>query len=164
MLSLPEHAAVTQDMEPHWRTLMDLARFHDSVLELGVRTGVSTWAILDAIKPDARLTSVDIEECDVPERVRKDPRWTFIHGDDREPVVQRAMGGATMAFIDTTHEYGHTLTELQVAAQHGAELIVLHDWSISDVEDAAYGFCRRNPYHLTGIEPSQWGMAWLSRS
>ena len=36
--------------------------------------------------------------------------------------------------------------------------------ALPDVQDAARGFCERTAFRIVGIEPSQWGLAWLSRS
>lgn len=163
-LTIQAHAKRSMDMVPHIATLTGLAAGHTSIVEFGIRTGVSTWALLDGMAVNGHLTSVDKAVVDVPQRVSEDPRWTCIVGDDRDPKVQRQLGGATLVFIDTSHEYHHTLEELALAAQLGAERIVLHDWSLADIQDAVAGFVQRSPYRIEGIEPSQWGMAWLSRS
>src|SRR6185369_3226816 len=85
---LRQWAAEQVDMAPHIDTLMRYAREARIVVEWGVRGGVSTWAILDALPISGRLISVDIVNCDVPLRVSDDPRWHFIVGDDLDPFVQ----------------------------------------------------------------------------
>lgn len=164
MLTLEEHAASWQDMAPHIATLTRLAQYADSILELGIRAGVSTWALLDGLPPDGRMTSVDIAPLDLPARITTDPRWRQVIGDDREPALYHQLpAGFDLAFIDTSHEYHHTLEELTICASLGAQTIVLHDWMLDDVHDAVTGFCSRRPWKIEGIEPSQWGMVWLSR-
>jgi hypothetical protein len=158
-MTLAEHAARYVDMVPHLATLTRLARDAQTVVEFGVRTGVSTWALLEGLPPDGRLMSVDIEEVTVPPEVSGDPRWTFVLGDDREVNAPSAQ----LVVIDTSHEYHHTLHELHIAASLGAERIALHDWNLPDVEDAALRFMREARYRLWLLEPSQWGLAVLAR-
>lgn len=88
------------------------------VLELGARRGNSTLAFLAAAeKTDGHVTSADIVN------VIRDPRgmlpwsrsrrWTFVHGDDMDERVQsRLPGEVDVLFLDTSHEYEHTLAEL----------------------------------------------------
>lgn len=151
-------------MVPHLDTLTRLAQSSERALELGVRAGVSTWALLDGLPEQATLTSVDIVNVTkakppLPDRILADRRWSFIHGDDR--LVE--LPPADFVFIDTSHEYGHTRRELERAMLGGARRIALHDFALPDVEDAVYGFIRRTPYRLTCIEPSEWGLAVIER-
>lgn len=160
-MTLEALARETADMAPHLATLCRLARDANSIVEFGVRTGVSTWALLDGLPPDGRLTSVDIEDVrpDLPDRITNDERWAFIHGDDLVVTLPRA----DLVLIDTTHEYHHTLEELRLAADIGARRIVLHDWNLPDVQDATGRFMRDSGYWLQALEPSEWGLAVLAR-
>ena len=161
-MNLTEHAWATRDMTPHIAALFRLARGADNIIEFGVRTGVSTWALLDALSPTGRLHSYDIEpRCfhDVPLRVSEDHRWVF-HGCD-SLEAERPPVSPDVVFIDTSHTYRQTSDELLLAADWGARLIVLHDWMVPDVQDAIVGFCSRTDHRIAGIEESQWGMAWL---
>ncbi len=159
MNDLAEWARRYVDMVPHVSTLTRLAGDARSVVECGVRGGVSTWAILDGLPPDGRLLSIDIDP-DVPEmvppRVRDDPRWTLLTADDRKvewPV-------ADLVFIDTSHEHQHTADELLAAWRAGARTIALHDYMLPAVEDAVCVFVRRCGWSLE-VEPSEWGLAVL---
>src|SRR5688500_20262545 len=76
------------DMAPHYQTLIRLARDCHTIIEWGVRGGVSTWAFLDGLPADGVLVSVDIVDCVVPRRVSEDPRWTFLVGDDLDPTIR----------------------------------------------------------------------------
>ena len=88
------------------------------VLEFGTRTGNSTLAFLAAADAvDGHVTSVDIENvvlnAEGMRPWRGHPRWTFIHGDDtREAVHAQLPPEVDVLFIDTSHEYEHTLYEL----------------------------------------------------
>lgn len=159
-MTLAEHAAKSVDMAPHVETLRALASECRTIVEFGVRTGVSTWALLDGLPENGRLVSVDIEDVTPPERVTADPRWTLIVADDR---TLTDLPQADLVLIDTSHEYHHTLAELTLAASLRARLIVLHDWNLPDVQDAVRGFMLRSGYGLHLIEPSEWGLAVLAR-
>jgi predicted O-methyltransferase YrrM len=161
-VTLEAHAAATRDMVPHLATLTRLAGECLRIVEFGVRSGVSTWALLDGLRADGRLVSVDIGAPAVPERVRLDPRWSFIQGDDR--TVQLPVSDAGLVFIDTSHEYHHTLAELEVAARLDPAWIILHDYALSDVADAVHGWLRRNrKYRIGFLEASEWMLVGLRR-
>lgn len=163
MLTLAEHAALTSDMLPHLATLTRLAESEDVIVELGVRSAVSTWALLDGLKHDRSLVSVDLaRDARIPDRIASDPRWTFIEGDDRDPAVRARLPHAGLVLIDTSHEYHHTLAELEWARAMRVPRILLHDWTVPDVEDAVRGFIARTPYRLWFLEPSDWGLVGLS--
>lgn len=163
-MTLAEHAAAWVDMEPHIATLARLASGAHTIVELGVRGGVSTWAILDAMPADATLVSIDINPCDVPERVRSDPRWVFIVGDDQAQAVRdQVPPHADLVFVDTSHEYEHTVSELAWALTLRPTRIVLHDYVMEPVEQAAAEFCAREgwrvvdnelPFGLATLEPA----------
>jgi len=163
-VNLTTHAAATADMVPHIATLYRLAAGADNIIEFGVRSAVSTWALLDGLSPDGHLHSYDIDERtreNVPERVYLDPRWHLHLCDSLD--AERPPVPPDLVFIDTSHEYHQTLAELQLAGSWGTPLIVLHDWALPDVQDAVRGFCDRSAYRIAGIEESQWGLAWLRK-
>lgn len=90
------------------------------VLELGARRGNSTLAFLAAALPvHGSVVSVDLDPvADFSEGMRRwrgCPWWTFIQGDDMDEAVQAQLPAEVdVLFIDTSHEYGHTLAELRV--------------------------------------------------
>lgn len=158
-------AARFADMEKHVDALCEAARDAAVVLELGVRTGVSTWALLEGLPPDGRLISMDIQDCydACHERVRGDRRWEFVRADDRDLAITSTLPQADLVFIDTSHEFGHTLTELYLAAHLKARRILLHDYlSEEGVRRAVSIFLLERPqYRLARVDPSIWGLAVL---
>src|SRR5580704_726120 len=88
------------------------------VLELGARKGNSTLAFLaGADVTGGHVTSVDIDKiADDPAGMlpwSKCPGWTFVHGDDMDPAVQAQLPPEVdVLFIDSSHEYAHTVAEL----------------------------------------------------
>lgn len=108
------------DIQEYLPFLYDTARSYDGVrvLELGSRKGNSTLAFLAAAEEaGGHVWSSDIKN------VIQDPeglapwwpheRWSFICGDDMDSSVQSLLPAQVdVFFLDTSHEYEHTLGEL----------------------------------------------------
>jgi predicted O-methyltransferase YrrM len=157
------HAFATEwtDCVPHYPTLIRLAREAMTVVEFGVRGGVSTWALLDGLPETGHLWSVDIIDCVVPPRVSADPRWTFIVGDDLDPAIQAQLPTfADLVFIDTSHTYPQTVAELAYAIRMEPARIALHDYALDEVKRAVDEFCVGD-WHVAVHERSQWGFVVL---
>jgi cephalosporin hydroxylase len=157
------HAFATEwvDCVPHYPTLTRLASEAKTVIEWGVRGGVSTWALLDGLPQDGHLWSVDIDNCVVPPRVSADPRCRFLVGDDLDTAIQAQLPvDADLVFIDTSHTYDQTVAELAYAAQL-TNRIALHDYALDDVKRAVDEFCVREGWHIAIREHSQWGFVVL---
>ena len=109
------------DVQEYLPLLYDTAASYPKVrvLELGTRRGNSTLAFLAAAAAvDGHVTSVDPDRVtDAPDGMlpwRKAPWWTFVRGDDMDGAVQAALPGEVdVLFVDTSHEYEHTLGELR---------------------------------------------------
>ena len=109
------------DIQEYLPLLHDAARSYPQarVLELGSRKGNSTLAFLaGAEESGGHVWSCDID--DVTAGPGRDgpwagcERWTFIHGDDMHPAVRAKLPAEVdVLFIDTSHEYEHTLGELE---------------------------------------------------
>lgn len=114
------------DISEHLPQLRHLASAAGVVLELGVRAGVSTVALL-AGQP-RRLVSVDIE---TPPNIldlaklatASEVEWEFRREDSRqtEPVT------CGLLFVDTLHTEGQLAAELERHAPHCSRWIALHD-------------------------------------
>jgi methyltransferase family protein len=156
-------ADLNVDMAPHYRTLIRLAGEAKTIIEWGVRGGVSTWALLEGLPPDGRLFSVDIIPCIVPPRVSGDPRWTFIVGDDLSPAVREQLPGqADLVFIDTEHTYEQAGAELHLAEQYSPKRIVLHDINQPQMRSAVDDFCAASDWRMVAYE-DPFGLATLER-
>lgn len=161
---LRQWAADQVDMAPHIATLTRYARECHTIVELGVRGGVSTWALLDGLPADGHLWSVDIIDCVVPPRVSGDERWTFIIGDDLDPsTIAQLPASADLVFIDTSHEYAHTCAELAWAQTLSPARIVMHDYVMEPVKRAAGEFCEREGWKVIANE-LPFGLATLVRA
>jgi predicted O-methyltransferase YrrM len=127
-IDLRDWALAQRDMAPHIRTLTEYARACRRIVEFGTRGGVSTWAFLDGLPAKGLMWSVDIDACEVPPRVASDPRWTFVQGNDLDyETLAKLPLRADLVFIDTSHEYEHTVEELKVAQTFRPKRILCHD-------------------------------------
>lgn len=157
------------DIWEHLPTLLSLVHKlrAEHVIELGTRTGVSTTALLYALEATGgRLTSIDIDPR--PEIPASD-HWTFIQGNDLDPVIVRELDEADLIFIDTSHTYEQTLAELNIY-QHLIRrpgLIALHDTEVArmrgipkppyPVKTAVEDFCAAEGFNWTN-DPRCWGL------
>lgn len=120
------------------------------VLELGVRSGNSTSVFLAALEDSPApgcLWSIDVNEPDVPASWRALPYWRFLRADDMSAeALDWAPGQVDVLFIDTSHEYGHTLNELRAYAPRvvSGGVVLMHD-----TEHACVG-----GVHLDGQDPA----------
>lgn len=112
-----------------------------AVLELGVRSGNSTSAFLAAAeKTSGHVWSVDTVPPEVPRHWAGSDLWTFIQGDDL--TLDPPVTAFDVVFIDTSHHYAHTLTELRrfVPLVKPGGTVLLHDTLLAHVdgEDLPY--------------------------
>ena len=116
-----DRASKWSDIREYLPFLHDTAKSYENVrvLELGSRKGNSTLAFLAAAEEvDGHVWSGDITD------VSRDPqgmlpwaqcpRWTFVCGDDMDPKIREWFPPQVdVFFLDTSHEYEHTLAELR---------------------------------------------------
>lgn len=118
-----EHSKHGTDIHQHLVTLHNLAVSiaAKTVLELGVNTGESTIALLEAVhKTDGVLISVDQQ--DLPqtrpmlEKYGLTGRWEFHLMDDIKFIkeVWAKDRKADIIFVDTSHQYAHTKQEIEL--------------------------------------------------
>jgi len=124
------HAAkvVPSDINQHLQYMHDICVEVDAlqVVELGVRSGLSTIAFLSAMEATGgSVWSCDIDQPRLPDVVSQHDRWSFVWGDDMEMVDEAPE--CDVLFIDTSHGYLHTLAELNAYSSKVAKIILLHD-------------------------------------
>lgn len=136
---------------------------HGIVLELGVRGGTSTSALLaGVVERGGHLYSVDIN----PHcwgSVGLHPQWTFVHADslDTETIHKAGVPDKIdVLFIDTEHTYSRTIRELNTwgkIVKNGGK-IFLHDTdgrASCGVRAAIIEYCR---YKLFWLYPGSNGL------
>lgn len=123
------------DISGHLQYMHDLCVELEAtqVVELGVRTGVSTAAFLAAVETNGgRVWSADINPPRVDPEIADHPCWTFVWGDDLELVDEAP--DADVVLIDTSHAYRQTLAELDAYAPKAKKVILLHDTQLEQPE------------------------------
>jgi predicted O-methyltransferase YrrM len=124
------------DIVEHLPTFVDVvhALKATTVIELGVRGGVSTTAWLYAVADTGgHVWSVDVDPTPAHGTFADTGRWTFILGDDCSPeVLAQLPRSADVVFIDTSHAYDHTYRELAayVPRVRPGGLVLLHDTEV----------------------------------
>lgn len=139
------------DIHAHLPFLRDSA--WGNVLEIGVRQGASTSALLVGIEErGGHLWSVDIKDCPCfPDH----PLWTFIQADSVKAAKQiKAMipDSLDVLFIDGDHSHEAVLSDLTNYGDR-AKLILLHDADNPEhlgVRAAIEDYCGINerPYYI----------------
>lgn len=119
------------DINQHLPTLKRYSDECDIIVELGVRTIVSTWAFL--LGNPKKLVSVDYKHpteynsSDLPlvELIAKEKNidYSFILSDSREVNIPEC----DLLFIDTLHTYNQIKEELLVHHQKVRKFIIFHD-------------------------------------
>ena len=132
MMSLDEvytrTCATRSDINEHLPTLKRLASDCSSIVEMGVRGIVSTWAFLSA-QPKT-LLSIDIEhpskyggDLTIVEQLRGDTEFTFLQADTTKIEIENC----DFLFIDTWHVYDQLKTELQLHGNKAQKYLAFHD-------------------------------------
>ncbi|MFC7138728.1 class I SAM-dependent methyltransferase [Halosimplex aquaticum] len=159
---LPEFRAVQRRARRYTDTSDHLERLFvealqadpETVVELGVRGGESTFVFERVARlADADLVSVDVD----PTTYDGDyDRWRFVQSDDVAFAERFADWSAEhgvdpaidVLFVDTSHEYEHTVAEIEAWFPHLAEdaVVLFHDTNMRRVyrrADGTVGLSRR---------------------
>lgn len=120
------------DINQHLPTLRDFAKECDSVLELGVRTGVSTWAFIEGLPYGSKLISVDIKSPDdygaSSSALQLGAKNKGLDFELRiEDSVKTKTGKVDLLFVDTLHTYKQVKAELKAHSKNVNKYIVFHD-------------------------------------
>jgi cephalosporin hydroxylase len=110
------------------------------VLELGARRCTSTLAFLAGVaEAGGHVWSCDVQDVrQLPGGIgmwARNPLWTFVQGDDMDDDVQAQLPPVCdLLFIDTSHEYEHTLAELRAYMPRVAPggIALFHDTNVYD--------------------------------
>lgn len=125
---------VPSDINEHFYTIKSYTEECDSVLELGVRWVVASWAFL-AGKPKVYM-GFDIEH---PSKFgasldelkkgaeQQGTQFDFILGDDLNPKIYNQLPNFDLIFIDTDHTYQQVKSELEIYHSKANKYIMLHD-------------------------------------
>lgn len=110
-----ERASVASDIWDQLPFLLKCASARPVIVELGVRTGRSTSALLlGAHWSKGHVWSIDQNPPDVPLLWHQDPRWSFAQCDSTSAqALAFPPAEIGLLFVDTAHDYATTLAELR---------------------------------------------------
>ncbi len=127
----------SSDINEHLPTLYKYTTECESVLELGVRGCVSSWAfvfgLLNNDKAKKRLILNDIYQCDIKElltttkdlNINIDYKWI----DDLKLEIEE---NVDLTFIDTWHVYAQLKRELDKFGKTTNKYIIMHDTTVDE--------------------------------
>jgi predicted O-methyltransferase YrrM len=176
-----ERLAVWSDIQDHLEFLHDAvaSREKPAVIELGVRSGNSTAALLAACEETGGwLHSCDIDPPMVPSEWYAGP-WSFMRGDSvSDGVLSWMPAECDVLFVDTSHTFDQTIAELTMYMPRvkPGGVALFHDiqWlppAISlpepggPVKDALDAWCAREgiPWLARISDPGMYGLGILQR-
>jgi cephalosporin hydroxylase len=127
----------SSDINEHLNTLCNYARECESVVELGVRGCISSWAFVAGLlnngKETKKLFLNDITSCDINELLyftsglNIDIKYQWINDLDLE-LDQKY----DLTFIDTWHVYGQLKRELNKFGKITNKYIIMHDTTVDE--------------------------------
>ena len=143
---------IKSDINEHLPTLYEYALQCESILELGVRGVISSWAFLNGLinnkKTKKELFLNDIESCDINEILKysknKDVVIEYEWIDDLKLEFDNNRT-FDMVFIDTWHVYAQLKRELEKYSKISNKYIIMHDTEV----DAIVGETIRNGWNAT---------------
>jgi hypothetical protein len=125
------HLTTPSDINEHMSVLRDYATKCTSVTELGVRTGVSIWAWLDAKVPCIRAYDLNYPPADELQYIEQfaseqNLDFKFIQADVRTIEIEPT----DLLFIDTLHTYNQLKLELLLHSSKVRKYIIFHDTTL----------------------------------
>lgn len=125
---------VKSDINEHLPTLKKYSEECESILELGVRWVVASWAFLmgkpkkfycmDIVEPLSYGVDINILKLGAEE---KNIEFNFILGNDLNPLIYNNLPNFDLIFIDTDHTYEQVSNELNIYHKLANKYIILHD-------------------------------------
>jgi hypothetical protein len=160
------HSTNRSDINEHLPVLYKLAKECSSVTEIGIRSMVSTWAVLKGLSENELIDKiyVGIDLNYPPKKTLEVARklsevnginFTFVRGNDMQIDIEPV----DMLFIDSLHTYCHLIYELEKFSPKVKKYITLHDTSApwGDIDDSEYhGDYSEYPQHINRTKRGLW--------
>ena len=129
---------IPSDIFEHLPTLCKYASECESILELGVRGCVSSWAFLYGLslnqKPNKILLMNDLFPCDIQDLLtvskQTDVNVEYCWVNDLQLSLQNDID---LTFIDTWHVYGQLKRELDKFSPITKKYIIMHDTTVDEI-------------------------------
>lgn len=146
------------DINEHLPTLYSYATQCESIIELGVRGCVSTWALVYGLLNNnsnrKQILLSDLTKSNITELLQAVSSTTvrveYIWGNDLDLQI---MSNVDLTFIDTWHVYGQLKRELNKFSKVTNKYIIMHDTTVDEVYGETIR-CNQNAIEqsrLTGI-------------
>jgi hypothetical protein len=134
-------SSTPSDINEHLPTLYKYALNCDSILELGVRGCVSSWAFLKGLKDNKNtkdgksLFLNDLEECNITDllNVSKDLNINVAYEWINDLKLNCKERRFDLTFIDTWHIYGQLKRELDKFSKITNKYIIMHDTTVDEI-------------------------------
>jgi hypothetical protein len=150
--------SVESDINEHLPTLCKYASECSSVLELGVRGCVSSYAFLYGLlsnnTSDRRLILNDIQECNITELLAMSKDCDIhISYEWKNDLELNITDPVDITFIDTWHVYGQLKRELAKFSKITNKYIIMHDTVVDQYhgETVRIGWNAYEQSNITGI-------------
>jgi hypothetical protein len=146
------------DINEHLPTLYQYAQECESVIELGVRGVISSYALINGLmnnnKKNKKILLNDISPCDINEllsittNLQIEVNYKWINDLDLDITEN-----VDLTFIDTWHVYGHLKKELDKFSKITNKYIIMHDTTVDewDGETIRIGWNAEQQSKETGI-------------
>jgi len=135
------------DINEHLPTLFQYATACESILELGVRGCVSSWALVHGLLNNNRnikkIILNDIIPCDINELLHyTNPLSIDITYEWKNDLDLELKNNVDLTFIDTWHIYGQLKRELEKYGSLTNKYIIMHDTTVDEIygENIRCGF------------------------
>jgi hypothetical protein len=127
------------DIHEHLPNLFKYAKECDSIIECGVRSVISSWALLYGLsynnKPIKQLLLNDIKPCNITELLDAGSHTNVeINYQWINDLEMNLTQNYDLIFIDTWHVYGHLKRELNKFSPYINKYIVMHDTTVDEFE------------------------------
>jgi len=130
-------ATTPSDINEHLPTLFRYATECETIVELGVRGVVSSWALVYGLlnnnKPVKSILLNDIDACDIQELVEATKGLNiYVNHQWINDLDLEIDGTVDMTFIDTWHVYGQLKRELAKFSKITNKYIIMHDTTVDE--------------------------------
>jgi len=136
------------DINQHVPTLSRYAEECNSVVEFGVRSGVSTWGVINGLLKhtssdnNTTLHGYDLQGAPWPYQFLDNSPGTGLNSTFTQAnVLQIPPVECDMLFIDTFHVYGQLRRELSRHAQGVRKYIIMYDTTVDEWEGEVRRCC-----------------------
>lgn len=133
-----EHLCNTpSDINEHLPTLYKYAKECESIIELGVRGVVSSWALVHGLSENGKsmkkILLNDIEPCDIDTLLNESKDTNVdISYEWKNDLDLDIIENVDMTFIDTWHVYAQLKRELDKFSKVTNKYIIMHDTTVDE--------------------------------